>query len=41
MRYSFQGNDLCAAVLLEHLGPSAVQARDGIGQTAVHGMSSD
>lgn len=37
--YSLQGNELCAAVLLEHLGPSAVQAKDGIGQTAVHGES--
>jgi len=31
-----QGNDLCAAVLLEHLGPPAVQARDELGQTPVH-----
>lgn len=31
-----QGKDLCAAVLLEHLGPSAVQARDNLGQTPVH-----
>jgi ankyrin repeat protein len=31
-----QGNDLCAAVLLEHLGSPAVQARDSRGQTPVH-----
>ncbi|XP_046445039.1 serine/threonine-protein phosphatase 6 regulatory ankyrin repeat subunit A-like isoform X3 [Daphnia pulex] len=35
-----QGNELCAAVLLDHLGPSAVHAKDGIGQTAVHVASS-
>jgi hypothetical protein len=37
--HRLQGNELCAAVLLEHLGPSAVEAKDGIGQTAVHGES--
>lgn len=36
---SSQGNELCAAVLLEHYGPAAVQAKDRRGQTAVHGES--
>ena len=36
MDCSSQGNDLCSAVLLEHLGPAAVQVRDCLGQTAIH-----
>lgn len=36
---SSQENELCTAVLLEHFGPAAVQAKDRRGQTAVHGKS--